>query len=419
MVTTFFWIIIGIFCFEFVLERILSALNSSYRSKPVPKLLEGIYDEEKYRKSQQYGHDKDRFGMLSSGISFIATLCVLVFGGFGWLDGFVRQFSGNEIIVSLLFFGILGLAADILSTPFALYSTFVIEEKYGFNRTTPKVFVLDKLKSWLLSLLIGAPLFALIIWLFEISGDLFWIWAWIVMSAFSLFMMLFYSNLIVPLFNKQKPLEEGKLRDAIESFAQKAGFKLKNIYTIDGSKRSTKANAYFTGLGPKKRIVLYDTLINELSTDGIVAVLAHEVGHYKHKHTLFGLVSGILQTGLLLFLLSLFIQKGSDIAAAISSAIAGGTAVPASFHLGILAFGILYSPVSMILGLGGNVLSRKFEYQADAFAAKYDLGDALINALKTLSKTSLSNLVPHPAYVFVYFSHPTLLQRVKAIVSGK
>jgi STE24 endopeptidase len=307
----------------------------------------------------------------------------------------------------LLFFGTLAFAGDILTTPFALYSTFVIEERYGFNRTTPGTFILDKLKGWLLGVLIGGGLLALVTWIYLLTGAWFWLVVLGVVTLFSVFMNMFYSNLIVPLFNKQEPLEEGSLREKIEQFAEKVAFRLNNVYVMDGSKRSSKANAYFTGLGPKKRIVLFDTLIKDLEEEEIVSVLAHEVGHYKKKHTTTGLVLSFLQSALTLFLFSLFVGKDSFAIAL------GGT--EASFHLGLIAFGVLYSPLSTLLGLGSGLFSRRHEYQADRYAREQHNGEALISSLKKLSKNTLSNLTPHPLYVFFHYSHPTILQRIRAL----
>jgi STE24 endopeptidase len=300
-------------------------------------------------------------------------------------------------------------APDLINTPFALWDTFVIEERFGFNKTTPKTFILDKLKSWMLGAVIGGGILAAIIWFYTLTGRNFWIFAWILVSAFTIFMYMFHSTLIVPLFNKQTPLEEGELRQAITGFSERAGFRLQNIFVIDGSKRSTKANAYFSGLGAKKRIVLYDTLINDLKTGEIVSVLAHEIGHYKKKHTLSGVILSILQTGVILFILSLLVGNP-----ALSKAL--GASVP-SFHIGLIAFGILYSPLSMLLGIGGNILSRKHEYQADRYAGEMHKPGDLVSALKGLSRKNLSNLTPHPAYVFIHYSHPPLFQRVKALMA--
>jgi len=409
--STIFIIIIAILIFDYLLERYLDYLNSTRWSDVLPKELQGIYDAEKYKKQQNYTKTKHRFSLLVSSLSFALMLIILFLGGFGWLDGFVRQYTVNPIFMALLYFGILGIAADIFSTPFSVYSTFVIEEKFGFNKTTPKTFIFDKIKGWFLSAIIGGGLFSLIIWIFESTGIYFWLYAWFVVSVFSIFMAMFYSNLIVPLFNKQTPLEDGELRNAIQTFSEKVGFKLKNIYVIDGSKRSNKANAYFTGLGMKKRIVLYDTLIKNHSIDELVAVLAHEIGHYKKRHTLLGVFLSIFQTGLMLFILSLFIAKGSEL----SEILSGALQAQASFHIGILVFGLLYSPLSLILGLIMNIISRKNEYAADHFAGKNFSAKALIEALKKLSVNNLSNLTPHPVYVFFHYSHPPLLERLKAL----
>lgn len=404
---TIFYIILIIIIADFIFERVLDYLNTTRMSEVIPDELKGIYDEEKYCKSQQYLRVNKKFGMLTSSLSFLAIIAMLLLGGFAWLDDTIRQWTENPIWLAILFFGLLGLASDILSTPFSLYDTFVIEEKFGFNKTTLKTFFLDKIKGWLVGGLIGGGLLALVVWIYESTGQWFWLIAWGVLTGFSVFMSMFYSNLIVPLFNKQKPLEEGELRDAIEAFASKVGFRLKNIYVIDGSKRSTKANAYFTGLGPKKRIVLYDTLIEKHTTEELVAVLAHEIGHYKKKHTTSGLILGIIQSGIMLYILSLFI--GNPL---LSQALGAGAG---SFHLGILAFGILYSPISTIIGIVMNVISRTNEYAADRFAAENYSGKSLGDALKKLSVENLSNLRPHPAVVFVHYSHPPLLQRLSAI----
>lgn len=405
--TTLFWIIIGILVFDFLLERFLDYLNTTRWSTQLPDEVKGIYDQEKYSKQQAYSKTNHRFGMLTSSFSFILILLMFFFQGFALVNEWATSLTGSPIWSALIFFGILMLGSDLLTTPFDLYSTFGIEERYGFNKTTAKTYILDKLKGWLIGAIIGGGLLALIIFIYLKTGDWFWLYVWIVISVFSIFMAMFYSSLIVPLFNKQTPLEDGELKQAIQNFAQKVGFKLDNIYVIDGSKRSTKANAYFTGLGSKKRIVLYDTLISDMEIPELVAVLAHEIGHYKKKHIIWSLIIGILQTGIMLFIFSLFI--GSP---ALSAAL--GVAEP-SFHIGLIAFGILYSPLSSIIGIGMNLFSRKNEYEADAFAAENYEATYLASSLKKLSVTNLSNLRPHPAYVFVHYSHPTLLQRLHAL----
>lgn len=403
-----FYSIIFILIADFGLERFLAQLNVNSSKNNLPAILSDIYDVEKYQKQQDYFRTNSRFGMLTSSFSFVITLLMYALGGFGWLDALIQIHIQHEILQSLAFFALLFVASDILNTPFEWYDTFVIEERFGFNKVTPMLFVLDKLKGYAITGLLGAGLLSLIIWIYSLSPNYFWLLAWSLLTAFSLFMSLFYSELIVPLFNKQTPLAEGELRTEIEKFADKAGFKLKNIFVIDGSKRSTKANAYFTGFGPKKRIVLYDTLMDKLSTEEIVSVLAHEVGHYKHKHTVKNMFLTFANTLLLFYMLGLFLSSDS-----LAQAL-GGT--QANFHLNILAFGILYSPFSLLLDLFSNNLSRKYEYQADRFAASYGYAAELISGLKKLSATSLSNLTPHPVYVNFHYSHPTLLQRIESIL---
>jgi STE24 endopeptidase len=385
----------------------MSLLNSVKRNRTLPPELESVYDQDTYIKSLEYKREYEKFGFISSSFSFLLIIIMLIFNGFAYADSVSRGITQQPVFLALVFFGLLMLISDVLGTPFDLYSTFVIEQKYGFNKTTPKLYITDKLKGYLLGIIIGGGLLALFIWFYYKVGQSFWIYIWLIFTAFSLFMLMFYSNLIVPLFNKQKPLEEGELREAITSFAEKAGFKLKNIFVIDGSKRSTKSNAYFTGFGPKKRIVLYDTLITQLTVNEIVAVLAHEVGHYKKKHTTIAMLTSIIQTGLTLYILSLFI--GSPY---LSQAL--GVSKP-GIHIGLIVFGILYSPIGTIIGLGMNALSRKNEYEADRFAASFGLADDLISSLKKLTVKNLSNINPHPAYVFFHYSHPTLLQRIQAL----
>lgn len=407
MSQTLFYIIIGLVVADFVFERFLEYLNSTQWSDRLPEEVKGIYDEEKYRQQQAYEKVNFRFSLISSSFSFVLLLLMFLFSGFAWVNSLALSLSANSILTALVFFGILMFASDLLTTPFSVYDTFVIEEKFGFNKTTPKTFILDKLKGWLLGAIIGGGLLALIIYIYQLTTSSFWIYAWLVISAFSIFMVLFYSNLIVPLFNKQTPLPDGELKSAIESFSSKVGFKLDNIYVIDGSKRSTKANAYFTGLGAKKRIVLYDTLIHDLTTSELVAVLAHEIGHYKKRHVIWSLLLGIVQTGIVLFIFSLFVGS-PELSAAL------GVAEP-SFHIGLIAFGVLYSPISMVTGMAMNIYSRRNEYQADAYAAENFDTSEMISALKKLSVKKLSNLRPHPVYVFFHYSHPTLLQRLEAL----
>ncbi|MFI1743685.1 M48 family metallopeptidase [Thalassobellus sediminis] len=401
---TLFYIIIAIIIINFVVDKILDALNAKHYNDVLPEELQDVYDDTEYKKSQNYKATKYKFGIITSTFSILLTLGFLLFDGFEFIDNIARGYSENPILVALFFFGIIMIGSDILTTPFSYYSTFVIEEKFGFNKTTVKTFFLDKVKGWLMMAIVGGGILALIIWFYQVTGTHFWLYAWALVAVFSLFMNMFYSKLIVPLFNKQTPLEAGSLRDKIAAYADTVGFKLDKIFVIDGSKRSTKANAYFSGFGSEKRVTLYDTLINDLDEDEIVAVLAHEVGHYKKKHIIFNLFASILLTGLTLFILSLFISNPL-----LSNAL--GVEIP-SFHIGLIAFGLLYSPISEITGLIMNLFSRKFEYQADDYAKNTFKAEPLITSLKKLSKNSLSNLTPHKAYVFMHYSHPTLLQRI-------
>lgn len=404
-----FWIVVVLMLGDFALERILSILNMRHSTQPIPDILSGIYDEEKYTRQQSYFRTNVRLGMVSSVCNFLLTFGLFVFKGFAWIDGLARMCTSNELLVSLLFFLFFGILSALVGLPFQIYDTFVVEERFGFNKVTPKLFILDRLKGWILSILISGLLLTAVIFIYQLLPDYFWLVAWAVVSAFSLFMSLFYSELIVPLFNKQTPLPEGELRSAIEAFANKTGFSLKNIYVIDNSKRSTKANAYFTGWGKKKRIVLYDTLIDLMSTDEIVAVLAHEIGHNKYKHTIKHIVVSLLTNLLMFYLLGLVLKY--DVFAQAAGC------EKASFHVNMLVFGVLYTPLSLLMGLAGNVLSRSNEFQADAFVKENGMADALVSALKKLSAQSLSNLTPHPAYVFFNYSHPTLYERVKALLN--
>ena len=407
MVTILYYSILIVLIVNFVFERWLDYLNVKNWSTELPPELRGIYNEEKYLKSQKYQKATHRFTLVTETLGFFATLMIFATGGFGWLDGIIRLHVSNPIFVALLFFAILGLITEILTLPFSWYDTFVIEAKFGFNKTTKPIFFLDKMKGLIISAIVGGLILCLIVWIYLIAGNLFWLYSLIVIAAFSVFMAMFYSSIIVPLFNKQTPLADGDLKNAISNFSVKAGFVLDNIYVIDGSKRSTKANAYFSGLGKKKRIVLYDTLISELKTEEIVAVLAHEIGHYKKHHIYLGLVYSLISAAVMLYIFSLV--SGYPAFAKVL-----GSDIP-SFQLAIISFGILYSPLSIVIGLGMNYSSRMHEYQADRFAAEKYKGEDLASALKKLSSNNLSNLTPHPAYVFFHYSHPTLLQRLKKL----
>ncbi len=409
MHNTIFYLILIIPVTGFVIERILDHLNSTLWSDKVPEKLRGICDDEAYRKSQLYKKENDRLSLWSSSVNLAIILAAIIWGWFAYIDKAAGSLSDNNMVIALIFFGIIGFFSDLVNIPFGYYDSFVIEKKYGFNTMSIKTFITDHLKSWLLALIIGVPVLGLIVWFYYKTGKNFWLYAWAVITMFSVFINFFYSELLVPLFNKQTPLQAGSLRQALEDFSGKAGFRLKDIYVIDGSKRSTKANAYFSGFGPKKRIVLFDTLMTELTEEEIVAVLAHEIGHYKKKHILISMLLSVILTGFMLFLFSLVVNNP-----ALSGALA---AERPSFHLGLVVFGILYSPLSLLIGLFTNYLSRKNEFEADYFVKENYKPEILADALKKLSVKNLSNMMPHPAYVFFHYSHPPLLSRLEKLSS--
>lgn len=402
-----FNILIAIIILNFFKDSILDYLNSKYFDNEIPNIISDIYDKEKYLKSQEYKKTQYKFNRISSIYSLLILLLFFYFDGFLVLDNYCRSLFDSELIISLSFFGIIYFGNDLLSIPFSIYHTFIIEEKFGFNKTTKKTYIIDKLKSWLLIILFGGGILSFIIFQFESIGQNFWIVAWIFISVLTLLINGLYAQLIVPLFNKQTKLEDGELKSEIEKYSKKVGFNLSNIFVIDGSKRSTKANAYFSGFGKQKRVTLYDTLINKLTKNQIVAVIAHEIGHYKKNHIIFNLLFSIIQSGIMLYILSLLIYMPI-----FSEAL---NIENHSFHIALITFSILYTPISEISSLIFNLFSRKFEYEADEYADKTFDGKYLIEALKVLTKDSLSNLTPHPKYVWWHYSHPTLLERINQL----
>ena len=406
---TLFIIIIAIIVVDFFSEKIIEALNAKQYRNSLPNEVSDVYDSDAYEKSQNYKITNYKFRLWSSVISFFVTLSFIVLDGFQYVDLFARSYTQQPIVMALIFFGIIGLASSLIGLPFSYYKTFVIEEKFGFNKTSQKTFFLDFLKGLLMGGILGGGLMAFLIWLYQSTTSNFWWLAWLVVTIFTVFMNLFYSRIIVPLFNKQTPLKESTLKQKIANYANSVGFNLSKIFVINGSKRSTKANAYFSGFGREKRVTLYDTLINDLEDEEIVAVLAHEVGHYKKHHIVFNLITSIILTGITFFILSIFISHPL-----LSQAV--GVQTP-SFYVGLVTFGLIYAPISQMTGLVINYISRKFEYQADDYAKNTYKAEPLVSALKKLSKNSLSNLTPHQAYVFVYYSHPPLFKRIRNLMS--
>jgi STE24 endopeptidase len=416
--TSEFWflIIIGLVIFNFLFSNILDYINHKNWKDKIPPELEDFYDKEKYKKAKLYSISKSKIGLLSSIISFLFVISLLVFNGYGFLNQLVYSDSLNlflpfEINTSFarsgVFFLILFILNSLISIPFSYYNTFIIEEKYGFNKTSKSTFFLDIIKSTILSILIGGFLLFAALYLYDNINEGFWLWLWIGLSLLMVFINMFYADLIVPIFNKLTPLNNVELRKKIENYSKDVGYLLKNIYVIDGSKRSTKANAFFSGLGPRKTIALYDTLIEKHTENELVAVLAHEVGHFKKKHILSGLLMSVIQIGIMAFFFELCLKLPE-----ISIALGG---LDTNFHLGLIGFSIIFSPISMISSILMNYVSRKNEFEADAYAKETFNGEDLSLALKKLSVDSLSNIYPHPLYVFFHYSHPPLIQRLRAL----
>jgi STE24 endopeptidase len=402
-------LLITISVISFLFSTVLEIINLKSLRTEIPEEVISFYDVEKYQKSIRYQQEKKRFGLLSESFSFLISITLLATGGFGWLDALLRTWFVGEIPLALSFFGLVVLISDLLSLPFQWHDTFHIEEKYGFNKTTITTFMTDKIKGYAIGALVGGVLLSCLIYLTQILGPDFWIWFALIAAFFLLFMNVFYTSIFLPLFNNLTPLAEGELKTAIRKFADGVHFPLEQVFVMDGSKRSAKANAFFSGIGRKKKIVLYDTLIANHSTEELVAVLAHEVGHYKKKHIIWSYLISVLQVFFVLFVLSLMIFERN-----LSMAL-GGT--QQAIHLNLVAFGILFSPLSGITGLLMSMLSRKNEFEADAYACETASGPALALALKRLSVDSLSNLYPHSIYVFFHYSHPPLLSRLNRIQS--
>jgi len=386
-------------------------LNLKAIRPDIPEEFKGVYEPDKYARSQDYLRENTRFDLVTSLIKTTVLIAFILLGGFRWLYDLAATVSGHLIWQGLVFVGLLMLVSSVFNLPFQLYDTFVLEEKYGFNKTTPKTFALDFVKSLVLGAIIGAPLFAALVYFFDTAaGNAWWI-CWVVVTLVQLFLMYIAPVVILPLFNKFEPLEEGELRTALEFYAEGQGFHLSGLFKIDGSRRSTRANAYFTGFGRNRRIALYDTLIEKHDTDELVAILAHEVGHAKRRHIHKQLVIGVLSTGLLFGLLSLFIRRPG-----LYEAFGLPGEEPLPIYAGLIFFSFLYTPISALIGIVTSVLSRKFEYEADAWAADTTDGpEALISGLKRLSVDNLSNLTPHPWLVFLEYSHPPVLQRIRAL----
>jgi len=404
----FFVIILLAILLEYVINLVADILNLKALRLEIPATLQGIYKPDEYRKSQQYTRSVTRFGFVTSSFRLTLLLAFWFAGGFNFLDQIIRTWGFIPIANGLLYTGILLLAYSLITLPFSIYGTFVIEERFGFNRTTPATFIKDRFKGLALAVILGGPLLAIVLALFEYAGNYAWLYCWAAITVISLGIQYIAPTWIMPLFNKFTPMETGELKEAILDYARSVKFPVRNVLVMDGSRRSSKSNAFFTGFGRNKRIALFDTLIEKHSVGELVAILAHEIGHYKKKHILQGTIISIIHTGVVLFLLSIFIGNPGLYEAFYMD--------QPSIYTGLLFFGLLYTPVEMILSIVLQVVSRRNEYQADSFAAvTTEKPENMASALKKLSADHLSNLTPHPFYVFLNYSHPSLLQRLEAL----
>ena len=408
MEQTYYLIIIFALAVEYLLSTVSSILDMGNIVEEVPADFQDVYDREKYARSQSYLRDRTRFGIFSSTFSLLLILVVIHTGLFGVLDQFVRVQTIQPILAGLLFFGIIFIIQDIISLPFSIYSTFVIEEKFEFNRTTPKTFVIDKLKGYALTVILGSAVIVPILFFFERFGPRGWWIAWGLVTLFMIAVQPLFVHVIAPLFNKFTPLEEGELRLAIEEYSEKVKFPIGRIDVMDGSKRSGHSNAYFSGLGKSRRIALFDTLLEKHTTEEIISVVAHEVGHYKRKHIIKGTALGILETGVMLFIFNLIMKDAALFAVFGVSDI--------SVYGGLVFFAMLYAPVSMITSLLTTAVSRKNEFEADTFSLETtENPQALVNMLKGLAANNLAHLTPHPLKVFLSYSHPPVISRIAAV----
>ena len=402
-----FFLIVSILVIDFAIKQVASFLNLRYKPEDIPEDLAALYNGDEQTRLESYHKEQWRLSFVSGALELVLLLLVLFTGLFAYVDALLANVIGIAYLRGVAFILLFALVSDLISLPFEVYGTFSIEARYGFNTTTAQTFVMDKLKSYAIAGLIFGLLIACLLLLIEGLGPSFWWWFWLIAASVTVFFGMFYTSWLLPLFNKLEPLPNNELRQAIEGYAAKMGFQLTDTYVMDGSKRSNKANAFFSGLGPQKKVVLFDTLIEQFSTDEIVAVMAHEVGHYRKRHIPVLLAVSVAQMGLILFLLSLFMFSS-----VLSQALGSAEVV---FHLNLLAFALLFSPIKMLIDIAMNALSRRFEYQADAFAAESFQSEAMRSALKRLGKNTLSKFAVHPLTVLLYYSHPPIMQRLQAL----
>ena len=409
----YFIIIIGMLLFQYILEILVNILNLRALKPSLPNEFKDTFDEDKYIKSQEYTKTNTKFSFITSTFSLIVNLTFIFGGIYNYIDILVRNYGYNTNLTGLLFFGFLFVINDILNIPFSLYKTFIIEEKFGFNKTTITTYLSDKLKGYFLTILIGGPVLYLILYFFSTYSSYGWLYVWIFLVSFSILMQPIFTTFIAPMFNKFTPLEDGPLLNRIKNYLKEVNFPVAKLEVIDGSKRSSHSNAYFSGIGKYKRIALFDTLLEQMNDDEILSIIAHEVGHYKLKHIYTGILLSALQSGIMLYILSIFINN--------SSLFEVFQMENLSVYASLVFFSMLYSPISMIIGIFFTMVSRKNEFSADAYSVKTaKLPDSLISGLKKLSKENLSNLTPHWLNVFLNYTHPPVLDRIVAIRdSGK
>ncbi|GHT05747.1 peptidase M48 [Endomicrobiia bacterium] len=392
----------------YLVETAANLLNVKNISNNIPPEFDGYFDREKYSKAQEYLKANTKLSVISSTFFLTAQIIFIVLKGFNYVNTIAVSFSFGTILTGLVFAGIVFSAFEILKIPFSVYSVFIIEENFGFNKMNVKTFISDLLKSWIITAIIGAVIFAAILWLFANVYRYAWLYAFAAIVIFELFITFIAPVTIMPLFNKYTSLEDGELKNSIEEYAKKENFKMKGLFKMDGSKRSTKSNAFFTGFGKFRRIVLFDTLIQKHTVDGLTSILAHEMGHFKLGHIVKHIIFSSALSGIMLFIFSLLIDK-----AWLYDAFFMRTQ---DIYAGIIFFSFLYAPVSLIISPILSYFSRKHEYEADLYSiTTYRKPQAMINALKKLSVDNMSNLYPHKFKVFLEYSHPPVLERIKAI----
>ena len=405
-----FWIIFVALLLDYFIGLFSTILNLRQLRSIPPAELEDVFAIDEYARSQEYTRVRSRFGLVSSSKGLVMLLIFWLIGGFNYIDELSRLIGWNEISSGITFIGIIAVVTFISNLPFDLYSTFVIEERFGFNKTTYLTYVLDTLKGLLLSVVIGVPLLSGVLYFFEYMGSVAWLYVWVFVTFVSLVLSVVVPVWIMPLFNKFTLLQPGILRESIVEYAKKVDFKFGNIYIIDRSRRSAHSNAFFTGFGKTKRIALFDTLVDQLSVEEILSVIAHEVGHNKKRHVVYGLLLGILHTGALLFLLSLTIENKLLFEAFFMDNV--------SIYASIVFFGLLMTPIELAITPLMQLVSRRHEYEADRWAVQTTADRSiLVSGLKKLAANNLSNLSPHPLFVVLHYSHPPLLERIKAIKS--